>query len=721
MYARECRHTERMNYFCTMNRLSVIFRTILCAGFLWCMWCGQQVCAQNRPSYNRNSLYGGTNSLDTLNAFGERILTKEEQERQDSAARADGRSVRDRKIYTNRYKDSIQVYKIIDLRGDTTYVDTTLNIYKLYKMNPTRRDEYGYMPFPNLAEGYTPLVYSQGPSLTPEYGARSRSMYYRKTDQVKYYDVRTPWSEAMYHSNVFSNMTGQILDFNFAANVGKQVNFSMGFRGVRTKGLYNYIESHHGQLVATFSYHTKSYRYIVRSHMMYQYLSANENGGLTDQGMEYFLSDNEQFSYRSTLPVSLSSGSDRAANRLGGTRFFLTQSYDLFHSSIKNPNAFRISLLNEIKYEHLTYKYYDPAFANPDSDVGKKSLTYYDSRLYADPAHTDSSYFNTLDLAAGAGVNFPLVNVYAQGMIRYQTANYEFPGPLAGRKVPFKESGNTVSVNLLGKWRPMKYFGADVRFDYSLSGMFSGSRILQLSGYVQLDPRNRLEGSYTNSSYYAPLNTRYYRSSFVEFNWSNDFNRIESNEIAVNLYSDKFFNAKVSFTDIGNYVYFDSLRQPRQYDGNVRILAVTISRDSRFGWFGWDNTLTYQNVSSGSEVMPLPEFMVRSSVYADFSIFRKALTLMPALTLRYYTAFAAPMYNPLLSDYNLQPLSKQQKIGNYPYVDFSLSAKIRRTRLFFKVENLAATISKDKNYFSAPYYPYLDPVVRFGVVWDWFN
>ena len=74
-----------------------------------------------------------------------------------------------------------------------------------------------------------------------------------------------------------------------------------------------------------------------------------------------------------------------------------------------------MSLLNEIKYEHLTYKYYDPAFVSPSGSAGQKSLAYYGSGLLEGAARTDSSYYNTLDLAAGAGVNFPLVNIYAQG------------------------------------------------------------------------------------------------------------------------------------------------------------------------------------------------------------------------------------------------------------------------------------------------------------------
>lgn len=138
--------------------------------------------------------------------------------------------MRDRKIYTNRYADSIQVYKIIDLKGDTTFVDTTLTIYKYYKLNPLRKDEYGYMPYPNLAEGYTPMVLSQDISLTPQYGARSRSMYYRRTEDIDYYDVRTPWSEVMYIERVFQ-YDGAGVGFQFYGQRQQAAQFLDGFPG----------------------------------------------------------------------------------------------------------------------------------------------------------------------------------------------------------------------------------------------------------------------------------------------------------------------------------------------------------------------------------------------------------------------------------------------------------------------------------------------------------
>ncbi|MDD4819918.1 MAG: hypothetical protein PHD21_03700 [Flavobacteriales bacterium] len=670
------------------------------------------------------NVYAQNYNNSMTNIFGENLLTEQQQHAQDSLRQNQGLAPSERKVYRNRYKDSIQVYKIISFKGDTTTVDTSLNITKLYKMNPTRKDEYGYMPFPNIAEGYTPLVMTVKPSILPEYGFASRNMYWYNVEDIDYYNVRTPWSEAMYHSNVFSNMTGQVLDFKFTANAGSQFNFSFGFRGKRTFGLYNYSETHQGQFLATFNYRTKSYRYRVRGHFTFQYLTATENGGLTEEGDSLFRTGDKEFTYRKTLPVRLSGSDATVSNRLGGSRFYLDQSYDLFASAITQPKAFRVSILNEIKYQHKSFKYSDPAFYST-SGTATKSLEYYGSAVYEDAVPLDSSRYNTFDVAGGAGINFPLVNIYAQGMIRYQSTNYGFDtvSYASSQTLPnMKENGGTVSLSLLGRWRPIKYFGADGSLDFGLSGKYSGARILNLSAYVQLNKDYRLEGSYMNASYYPTVSSMYYRSSYVDFNWYNDFKRIEANELAFTLHSPKILNARVSFTDVSNYVYYDSLRVARQYDDKVNVLSVTLSRDTRIRWFGWDNTVTYQNVSSGSSVMPLPEINLRSTLYAYFPMFKKALTLMPAITLKYYSEFTAPMYNPLMSDYNLQPTSVARKIGGYPYLDFSISGKIRSTRLFLKLENFTPWVApSNRTYYSSAWYPFLDPTVRFGVVWDWFN
>ena len=74
-------------------------------------------------------------------------------------------------------------------------------------------------------------------------------------------------------------------------------------------------------------------------------------------------------------------------------------------------------------------------------------------------------------------------------------------------------------------------------------------------------------------------------------------------------------------------------------------------------------------------------------------------------------------YDPLLAEFYVQ---NDTNIGNFPRLDFFINAKIRQTRIFFKAEHFNAAFS-GRDYFSAPNYPYRDFLVRFGIVWNFFQ
>ena len=84
-------------------------------------------------------------------------------------------------------------------------------------------------------------------------------------------------------------------------------------------------------------------------------------------------------------------------------------------------------------------------------------------------------------------------------------------------------------------------------------------------------------------------------------------------------------------------------------------------------------------------------------------------------TFKYFTTYKANAYNPLLAEFTLQDTTD---IG-YPTFDVFFNARVRRTRIYFKLDNVTSSFSQ-KNYFSAPTYPYRDFSIRFGVVWNWF-
>jgi hypothetical protein len=107
----------------------------------------------------------------------------------------------------------------------------------------------------------------------------------------------------------------------------------------------------------------------------------------------------------------------------------------------------------------------------------------------------------------------------------------------------------------------------------------------------------------------------------------------------------------------------------------------------------------------------------RSTIsYAD-EWFRKAAFVQIGATVKYYSSFYADAYSPILSDYVVQDAVK---IGGEPLFSAFFNAKIQQTRLYFNAENLGAAWNGN-NRLAAPDYPYRDFILRFGIVWNFFQ
>jgi len=153
---------------------------------------------------------------------------------------------------------TIDLYKIISRENDTTIVDTSLTIYKDYKYNYLRKDNFDLLPFSNIGQTYNSLSYNfSDNSLMPSFGARARHFNFMEVDDINYYYVPTPFTELMYKT-AFEQ--GQLLDAFFTVNTSKQFNFSIAYKGLRSLGKYQHILTSTGNFRFTINYRTKNER-----------------------------------------------------------------------------------------------------------------------------------------------------------------------------------------------------------------------------------------------------------------------------------------------------------------------------------------------------------------------------------------------------------------------------------------------------------------------------
>jgi hypothetical protein len=170
-----------------------------------------------------------------------------------------------------------------------------------------------------------------------------------------------------------------------------------------------------------------------------------------------------------------------------------------------------------------------------------------------------------------------------------------------------------------------------------------------------------------------------------------------------------------------------------QLDKQIDYFKARFDQRLDFGKFSWVNNVQYQKVTqeenteeilSGPIALNVPEWLIRSTIMLTSSIFNKALFFQSGATFVFFTDYYADQYNPLLAEFVTQ---NNTKIGEYPRVDFFFNAKIQSSRIYLKLENVSAPIEHlikvdtPYDYYSAPYTPYRDFSIRFGLIWNFFQ
>ncbi len=635
--------------------------------------------------------------LDTINNSG--IINID-----DFNPNAKKKGTKDKKEQKAVYTD----YKIISFERDTIVVDTTLTIYKDYRMNYLMKDDFELLSFHNQGQVFNQLGYNLNNNYTlPQSGATAKHINYFQIEDVDYYDVPTPTTELFYLSGI---QQGQMLDAWFAANLSRDLNISFAYKGLRSLGDYRESLSSHKSFRGTISYRSKNKRYQLRAHNTNQTLKNQESGGLTPTSLEAFETGNPDFDDRGRLDINLTD----ADSDLVGKRYYLDHTFKLFKDASDSIQKIsNLQLGHTFVYETKQYK-----FSSVETDFFGDSFKEETGDKSSDKTMDNSVYLNfTSPFVLG---NFK-VNINNHHYFHGYTSSVVTGDGV----IPSEIRGNIVSVG--ADWNAnIKniYFSANA--NTSISGNLYG-RNLNLKAAYKTQNGFELSGALFSNTKAPNLNFLLFQSNFTEYNWYNDFDNVQTNGLEFSLNS-KWIQLSASSTIINNYVYFkdnsvNSIEAPvtvtpTQFGGTVNYNKLKASNEFKLGKFALNNTLLFQNVSSGTEVFKVPEFVTRNTFYYTNYLFKKkSLLLNTGITVNYFTAYNANSYNAVLGEFTVQ---NHTDIGNYPTFDYFINGEVRRTRIFLKFENFLSSYSAN-NYLSAPGYPYRDFAVRFGIVWNFFN
>lgn len=610
---------------------------------------------------------------------------------------------------------TIKDYKIISFVRDTTFLDTTLTIQKEYKYNYLRRDDFELMPFSNMGQTYNQLGLSfERKNMYPKIGAKAKHFNYAEKEDVNYYSVATPMSDLLFKTTLEE---GQLLDALVTFNTSPRLNFSLGYEGLRSLGKYQFNQGESGNFKATTNYETKNKRYSLRGHLAVQDAVSEESGGLTD-GQSQFESGDDDFKDRVKVDVRFNLA--KASNKILGKRYFFEHKYKLLRKQKDSSYIEKTSLALGHQFS------YETKFHRFNQSIQNE---YFGNGLLAEITDkaTLKTMFNQVSLDF---YNSVLGNLQAK--ISVYNYNYYFNSILVTQTGRIENQLKGEEINLGATYE--KFLGGFlVKGDaqYSLSGKLT-SNIIDASASYRFNEKNILQFGFHASTRMPDFNYLLHQSDYVNYNWQNTdtFKNERINSIQAQINSKTWGDISAKVTNIDNYAYFTSdptktlvegqeqaYIRPYQETNSMQHIKVKYAKEFRLGRFALNNTVMYQSVQQTNDIINVPQFVTRNTLYLSSDIFKKAMYLQTGVTLKYFTSYTMDAYNPVLGEFYSQ---NSQKLGGYPLLDFFINAKVQQTRIYLKAEHFNSMFSKH-NYYSAPNYPYRDFIIRFGLVWNFFS
>ncbi len=607
-------------------------------------------------------------------------------------------------------KAKISQYRIITLERDTTFVDTSLSIKKEYDYNYLRRDLFGLMPFANEGQAYTTLQYSSNQrSSFPEFGYTGKHFNYYQPKDIKYYSVATPFTE-LYFKTVMEQ--GQNVDAFITLNTSERFNFSMAYKGLRSLGKYINQLSSTGNFRFTASYNSKNKRYFANFHYTSQDILNGENGGLSNP--EYFEGNDPAYNERPRLDIYLKD----AKSILTGTRLFLDHNF-LINAKKRDNNLY---LTHQINFESKYFEYNQVTLPTTiTSSTGVTSTFLRFGPSYVAGNINDQVLYNRMYNKIGAiyeNTTLGKIQFFVDDF-RY---NYYYNSVLFLSTQTIPNNMNDIINDFGGQYeyRKNKWNG---KFQYSSS--ITKQSLFDFNAHLkyQFNEKNSFTFEYQNSNNLPNNIYNLHQSSYINYNWYNNFKNEKHNSLKVEA-NTQWASATLELNTINDYLYFSNdntsglqLVSPKQYDKTINHLSLKINKEVKVGKFALDNTFLYQKVGQSDKILNVPQLVLRNTLYYTDYFFKKALYLQTGVIFNYFTKFYANDYNPILGEFFVQ---NQKEIGAYPNIDLFANARVQRTRIYLKAEHFNSSMSGN-NYYSSPNNPYHDFIIRFGLVWNFFD
>ena len=550
-------------------------------------------------------------------------------------------------------------------------------------------------------------------------GLNSYNAYIWTPQDIKLYETQTPYAKLFY---IMGPSKEQSLKATHAQSfMDHQISLNIDFQLYSTIGAYKHQKSDLTRFYGGLGYRTKNSRYRANGIFYTNKQKLEENGGIIN------LKDFEENieSNREVIETNLST----AENYIRKLGYILEQS---FYFSKPEPDFSKIPDTNLIQFEGYSVTHFKKPYFDPVSHLG--SIKYYfnyeqNNFRYSD-SDQDSEIYDSIPFypTQDSSVFFDSI-----GMVKYQNE-------IIYSNSDYKDDPNSpkfLNYFFGGKHEYNEYYQDSVK-QYFTHYALIGGVFVNISSFLSvLSDVEYYIGDYLNNDFlfngkvFFKLKSNlftggikishrepdwiYQSFSTSRFTWHNNFSKTDIQQLFFK-YNRKNIDVLIQVQNIGHLVYFNDSILPQQSPDNIQHILMQARTDFRVGHWGTDIRLIYQSVSHPNTIR-IPEFSGKMKLFYQNILFNNALGLEMGLEVSYYTKYYANRYMPAIRSFHIQ---NEQAIGDYPFLDVYLNAKIGKARLFVRYDHFNAAMM-GYTYYASPFYPAEDASFRFGLTWILFD
>ena len=519
-------------------------------------------------------------------------------------------------------------------------------------------------------------------------------------DKVFYPVVYQPFTEISY---MMGSKKEQHLNVIFCRELLPRFYITLNFNIDFAPSVYqrSYAQNHY--FIGNFRWNTKNGRYGVNGYYFTNKIDVMENGGITADSLfvDHIYDD------KSVIPVNLMG----ASNLLKVSGFGVNQYFVLRSSDIKSEKKIGFGrICYSFDYQRNRYLYKDSYptsdfFAGYDQVLNSEqtydSLTFY--TIKNEISWNSLSYGKYNDdipfyLTFGAEHNYSHHNGYKDIITgdNFSDVNFQNIRAKAG-----------IIINLFKSTR------ITGRGELILNDYHAGDFILDGQWKQFLGTYKKNYGALVFNANLSRQSADWFEEAYYSnnFRWQNDFSPSTYMRLR-GLYETRWFSIGLKQTTIDHYIYFGTNAKPTQYTGTLNITSAFANFNVKLWHFEIGGVASMQ-IADNEDVVHLPLFYGKLKFGWDITLVKGVSMMQPAFVINYFTEYYADAYMPATRVFYLQ---NDVKIGNYPFLDFYITFKLKRANIFVGYTNIYS-LSKDNRYFTTPHYPMRDSKWFLGVKW----